>query len=65
MAQYCQHFHPYRLQLIVLSTYRPITLCTGGKTCNEFVTVLGQLRAELGFWLIGWAPMPDHFNLLL
>ncbi len=30
-----------------------------------FAEVLGRLRQEFGFRLVGWALMPDHFHLLI
>ena len=32
---------------------------------RDFVDVLRQLREPLGFLLIGWVLMPEHFHLLL
>jgi REP element-mobilizing transposase RayT len=32
---------------------------------REFVDVLRQLREQLGFLLMGWVLMPEHFHLLL
>jgi REP element-mobilizing transposase RayT len=32
---------------------------------RDFVDVLRQLREPLGFLLMGWVLMPEHFHLLL
>jgi len=60
-----RYFHPGQLQYITASTYHRTPLFASPRFCREFVQVLGELRREMGFLLLGWVLMPDHFHLLI
>ena len=53
------------MQFITSSTYRRTRIFESEGFCRDFVDVLGALRREGGFRLIGWVLMPEHFHLLL
>lgn len=65
MPVYGRHFEPGQLQFITTSTYRRTRLFERDRFCHDFVDVLRQLRPEMGFLLIGWVLMPEHFHLLI
>ena len=58
-----RHFAPGQLQFLPSSTYRRAQLFERDRFRWNFVEVLGPLRTEMGFLLIGWVLMPDHFHL--
>jgi len=60
-----RHFAPGQLQFLTSSTYHRAKLFESDRFRWSFVEVLGQLRIEMGFRLIGWVLMPDHFHLLI
>jgi putative transposase len=62
-----QH-HDYagkHLHFITASTYRRARLFDSPRLGACFVETLNQLRAELQFLLVGYVPMPEHFDLLI
>ena len=63
----CYHrvFEPGQLQFITSSTYRRVPVFVSESFCQTFAEVLGTLRQEFGFRLVGWVLMPDHFHLLI
>ena len=65
MPIYGRHFEPGQLQFITTSTYRRSRLFTCQRFSWIFVETLRQLRQEIGFLLIGWVLMPEHFHLLI
>jgi putative transposase len=65
MPTHKRHFAPRQLQFLTSSTYRRVKVFESDRFRWSFVEVLGQLRAEMGFLLIGWVLMPDHFHLLI
>jgi putative transposase len=65
VPHYPRCFHPGQLQYITASTYHRTALFASPRFCRAFVQVLGQLRQETGFLLLGWVLMPDHFHLLI
>jgi REP element-mobilizing transposase RayT len=65
MPTHKRHFAPGQLQFLTSSTYRRAKLFESDRFRWSFVEVLGQLRIEMGFLLIGWVLMPDHFHLLV
>ena len=65
MPHHPRHFHPGHLQYITASTYHRTPLFASPRFCREFVQVLDQLRQEMGFRLLGWVLMPEHFHLLI
>ena len=64
MLLYRRHFEPGQLQFITTSTYRRTKLLDSDRFRRDFLEVLGQLRQETGFLLIGWVLMPESFHLL-
>ncbi len=62
---YRRHFLPGQLQFITASTYCRAKLFESERFRQDFVEVLQQLRQEMGFRLIGWVLMPEHFHLLI
>jgi len=52
------------LQFITDSTYRRTRLFDSQRFRSSFVEVLGRLRQEMGFLLVGWVLMPEHYHLL-
>ena len=54
------HFH-----FISTSTYHRARLFDAEPFRNLFVRTLGQVRDSLGFHLLGYVLMPEHFHLLL
>ncbi len=65
MPAYRRHFEPGQLQFITTSTYRRIRLFESNRFCRDFVETLRELRQQMGFLLIGWVLMPEHFHLLI
>ena len=47
------------------STYRRTQIFNSELFKREFVATLAELRAELGFRLLGYVLMPEHFHLLI
>jgi putative transposase len=60
-----RYFAPGQLQFITSSVYRRLKPFESHRLRCEFVETLRQLRQEMGFLLIGWVLMPEHFHLLL
>lgn len=65
MPVYHRHYTPGQAQFITTSVYRRVQLFRSDRLARHFVEVLGELRAEMHFALIGWVLMPDHFHILL
>jgi len=65
MPTHKRHFAPGQLQFLTSSTYRRAKLFESDPFRLSFVEVLRQLRIEMGFLLISWVLMPDHFHLLI
>ena len=53
------------LHFLTTSTYRRGRIFDSLRFKREFISTLGELRTELGFRLVGYALMPEHFHLLL
>ncbi len=53
------------MQFITSGTYRRASFLVSKCICQIFAEVLGRLRQELGFRLVEWVLMPDHFLLLM
>jgi putative transposase len=54
------HFH-----YLTTSTYRRTRIFDSERFKHQFVTTLAELRTELGFRILGYVLMPEHFHLLL
>ncbi|MDE3180242.1 MAG: hypothetical protein KGM47_11370 [Acidobacteriota bacterium] len=55
----------HHLHFVTSSTYRPTRIFDSLRFREEFVVVLAALPVELGFHLIGYVLMPEHFHLLM
>ena len=53
------------LHFIICSCYRRLPLLRSVRARNSFLKVLGQVRREYGFALVGYVVMPEHVHLLL
>jgi REP-associated tyrosine transposase len=53
------------LHFLTRSTYRRARLFDSDKFRRRWVKTLEELRSELGFKIIGYVLMPEHFHLLL
>ncbi|HEV2349771.1 MAG TPA: transposase [Terriglobia bacterium] len=65
MPLYHRLYSPGQMQFINSSTYRRAPLFLSERFQRTFVSTLASLRAEMGFLIIGWVLMPEHFHLLL
>ncbi len=65
MPRYHRVLHPGHLQFITSSTYRRVPVFVGRCFCQISAEVLGKLRREFRFRLVGWVVMLDHFHLLI
>ena len=53
------------LHFLTTSTYRRARLFDSLKFRQQFISTLAGLRRELGFRMVGYVLMPEHFHLLL
>jgi len=53
------------LHFITFSCYRRLPLLRSARARNLFVRVLGLVRDEYGFKLVGYVVMPEHVHLLI
>jgi len=53
------------LHFLTTSTYRRARLFDSERFKQRFIATLSELRAELGFQIVGFVLMPEHFHLLL
>ncbi len=53
------------LHFITFSCYRRFPLLASARARNLFVRVLGQVRDEYRFKLVGYVVMPEHVHLLI
>jgi putative transposase len=61
-----RHFYGLNhLHYLTTSTYRRARLFDSERFQRNFITVLGGLRAQLGFRMVGYVLMPEHFHLLI
>jgi len=65
MPIYHRIYSPGELQFIASSTYRRTQVFRSRRFCEFFVQRLEEVRQKLGYLLIGWVLMPEHFHLLL
>ena len=56
---------PTTLHFVTTSTYRRARVFDSDRFKRKFITSLADLRAELGFRIIGYVLMPEHCHLLL
>ena len=61
-----QHYYGLNhLHFLTTSTYGRVRLFDSPKFRQQFVTTLAALRQELGFRIVGYVLMAEHFHLLL
>ena len=65
MSQPPRYYGENDLHFLTTSTYRRTTVFNSERFKREFVATLAELRAELGFRLLGYVLMPEHFHLLV
>ena len=53
------------LHFLTFSCYRRLPLLGSARDRNLFVQILGQVRKEYGFKLVGYVVMPEHVHLLI
>jgi REP-associated tyrosine transposase len=53
------------LHYLTTSTYRRARVFDSERFKRQFVATLASLRADLGFRIIGYVLMPEHFHLLV
>jgi REP element-mobilizing transposase RayT len=53
------------LHFLTTSTYRRTQIFNSELFKREFIETLAELRTELGFRLLGYVLMPEHFHLLV
>ena len=53
------------LHYITTSTYRRARVYDSERFRDHWVAILGELRRELGFKIVGYVLMPEHFHALL
>ena len=65
MSQPPRYYRENDLHFLTTSTYRSTPVINSEVFKREFVATLAELRAELGFRLLGHVLMPEHFRLLI
>jgi REP element-mobilizing transposase RayT len=61
-----QHYYGLNhLHYLTNSTYRRTRLYDSERFRNHWVVTLGDLRRELGFKIVGYVLMPEHFHALI
>ena len=53
------------LHFVTFSCYRRLPLLGSARARNAFVQVLGEVRREYDFKLVGYVVMPEHVHLLI
>lgn len=53
------------LHFITCSCYRRLPLLGSTRARDAFVRILGEIRAQFGFLLVGYVVMPEHIHLLI
>ncbi len=61
-----RHFYGLNhLYYITTSTYRRARVFDSERFKRRFVSTWAELRGELGFRIVGYVLMPEHFHVLL
>jgi REP element-mobilizing transposase RayT len=61
-----RHFYGLNhLHYITTSTYRRARVFDSERFKRRFVSTWAELRGELGFRIVGYVLMPEHFHVLL
>ena len=53
------------LHFITCSCYRRLPLLRSVRARNVFVRILGEMREQYGFAMVGYVLMPEHIHLLI
>ena len=53
------------LHFLTASSYRRARVFDSERFKRQFITTLAELRAELGFRIVGYVLMPEHCHLLI
>jgi REP-associated tyrosine transposase len=61
---YARHFEAGQLQFVTSSTYGRAAIFSVPGYCRLFVEAVRAARLKLGFLLVGWVLMAEHFHLL-
>ena len=65
MSTIKHYYGQNHLHFVTASTYRRARLFDSERFKNQWVSTLAVLRQELGFRVIGYVLMPEHFHALL
>ena len=65
MPQPPRYYGENHLHFLTTSTYRRAAVFNSERFKGQFVAALSELRAELGFRILGYVLMPEHFHLLV
>lgn len=65
MSRPRHYYRPNHLHYLTASTYRRARVFESERFRRHFVQTLDQLRACLGFKIVGYVLMPEHFHLLI
>lgn len=65
MSRPLHYYGLNHLHFLTTSTYRRARLFDSQRFKQYFVTTLRDLRTELGFRIVGYVLMPEHFHLPL
>ena len=65
MPRLRRYYGENHLHFLTSSTHRRAPVFNSERFKREFVGTLARLRSELGFWLLGYVLMPEHFHLLV
>jgi REP-associated tyrosine transposase len=60
-----RYYGENHLHYLTTSAYRRARLFDSERIRRHFVATLAELRAELGFRIVGYVLMPEHFHLLI
>jgi putative transposase len=65
MRKQIHYYAENHLHFLTSSTYRRARLFDSDRFKHQFFLVLGQLRANTEFRLLGYVLMPEHFHVLI
>ncbi|MBZ5516642.1 MAG: transposase [Acidobacteriia bacterium] len=65
MSRQRHYYGLNHLHYITASTYRRARLFNSERFRRHFVKTLGELRQALGFKVLGYVLMPEHFHMLI
>jgi putative transposase len=65
MGQPRRYYGENHLHYLTASTYRRTWVFDSERFRGQFVSTLAELRGELGFRILGYVLMPEHFHVLL